>query len=85
MEEFKPWLEVSTAGVQSIGRSPYGTVSVISDGVSGTVGVYVGSTFKPHTDGAITDGDMFTFDCGAGRELGVNVTSGTGIISTVAV
>lgn len=85
MAEFKPWLEVSTTGVNSAGRSPYGRVSVISEGVVGVVGVYVGANFYPHPDGAIASGGMFSFDCGVGRELGINVTSGSGVISTAKV
>lgn len=85
MEVFNPWLEVSATGIQSIGRSPHGSVSILSDGVVGTIGVFSGDNFKPHPDGAIVDGGQFTYDCGAGRELGIDVTSGTGTISTAKV
>lgn len=85
MAEFKPWLEISTTGVNSVGKSPYGRVSVFSEGVVGIVGVFMGTNFYPHPDGAIDSGGMFSFDCGVGREVGINVTSGTGIISTAKV
>ncbi len=85
MSKFKPFLEVTTTGEQEIGRSPGGSVSIASVGVTGVVGHYVGTTFFPHIDGAITPGEMFTYDVGAGRVLGINVTGGTGAISTAKV
>ncbi len=85
MNDFKPFLAVSSTGIQSIGKTPSGTVSIASDGVTGTVGVFVNGNFKPHPDGAIADGTMFTFEVGQGREIGINVTAGTGGISTVKV
>lgn len=82
---FIPWLVVTSNGEKSIGNSPYGTVSVFSTGVAGNVGVIFKGVFTPHPDGAITDGEMFTFEVGAGREIGINVTGGTGAISTAKV
>ena len=83
--KFTPWLVVNSVGVKSAGKSPSGTVSVLSDGVTGVVGVFSSGAFKPHPEGAISDGLMLTFDVGAGREIGIDVTSGTGSISIAQV
>lgn len=82
MEIFKPWLEVSSVGVQNIGRSPYGSVSILSDGVSGAVGLISGGQFVPISGGALEDQSIVTIDVGVGRELWINVTGGAGTIST---
>lgn len=80
--KFKPWLAVTTTGEQEIGSSPYGTVSVLSSGLVCTVGVIIGTTFVPHPDGDLAAGEMLTFEVGKGRRLAVDVTSGTGAVST---
>lgn len=85
MSKFIPFLEVTASGEQKIGKSPAGSVSIASDGVTGTVGHFTGETFFPHADGAIASGEMFTYDIGAGRVIGIDVTSGTGAISTAKV
>lgn len=82
---FNPSLEVTTTGELSIGRSPSRSLSILSTGVTGTLGVYLGGTFYPQSDGAISDGEVLIFDCGVGRVVGIEVTSGTGVISSVAV
>ena len=85
MSKFTPYLAVSSTGILPIGMSPHGTVSILSDGVIGVVGVFINGTFKPHVDGAIAGGEMFTYECVNGRELGIDVTSGAGTISTAQV
>lgn len=82
---FNPALEVTSTGTLSIGRSPSKSLSILSVGVTGTLGVYLGDTFYPQAVGAIADGEMLTFDCGVGRIVGIEVTGGTGIISSSAV
>ena len=85
MTIFTPWLEVDSIGEKNAGASPHGSVSVLSNGVTGVVGVFSGGVFNPHADGAIAPGEMFTFDVGAGREIGIDVTGGTGSISIAKV
>lgn len=85
MSRFKPWLVVDSIGIKSIGKTPSSSVSIVSDGVTGTLGVFINNTFKPHTDGAVVDGTMITFEVGEDREIGINVTSGTGGISTAEI
>ena len=84
MAKFIPWLEVTTDGIQEVGSSPYGTVSILAQGVTGTVGLISNDVFIPHADGAISDGAMLTFECGKGRRVAVE-TTGTGSISTAQV
>lgn len=85
MSTFIPSLEVTTTGELTIGPSPHKSLSILSAGVTGTVGVYLGATFYPHADGAIADGEMLTYDVGVGRVVGISVTSGTGVISSAGV
>lgn len=85
MSTFIPSLAVTTTGQMEIGRSPHKSLSILSIGVTGTIGVFHGGIFYPHHDGAINDGEMFTFDCGVGRVVGIEVTAGTGTISSAAV
>ena len=85
MSIFKPALPVTTTGQLSLGQSPSKSLSILSVGVSGTLGVFLNGTFYPNAEGAIAPGEMLVFDCGVGREVGISVTSGTGIISSSAV
>lgn len=63
-------------GVNDLGSSPYGSVSVMShDTAAGTLGIIVGATFMPHPDGVLAAGKMLTFDCGQGRVIGFNATA----------
>lgn len=80
--KFKPWLPVTSTGVHAIGVAPSSSVSIVSVGVSGTIGVFVNGTFRPDTNGAIVDGTHITFASGKSRKIGIDVTSGTGGIST---
>lgn len=83
--KFIPFLNIAGAGEYIIGKSPFGAVSIASDGVVGVVGHFIGATFYPHADGAIAAGEMLTYEVGAGRVLGISVTSGAGAISTAKV
>lgn len=85
MSQFVPSLKILTAGQKRVGMSPSKSLSILSVGVVGTLGVFYDDVFYPHPDGAIEAGGMLTFDCGVGREVGINVTSGTGVISSAGV
>lgn len=63
-------------GENNLGSSNVGAVSIMAVDCAGTVGVYVSGVFYPHPDGALAAGEMLTFECGSGRALGFNATTG---------
>lgn len=84
MAALTPYTEI-VVGLNILGNSQYGTVSVMSLGTTaGVVGIIVAGTFYPHPNGSVAAGGMLTFECGQGRLVGFNATVG-GLLSIASV